>query len=302
MPDKKDVANAPPMTGTPPDYTTSAPDWLDRAHDAIILCDMQGKINYWNHGAETLYGWPKQQAVGSLISELLQSHLPIPLASIFEELQQKGTWDGELRHRIRSGGTVTVSSRWNFFEVADGQKQILEINRDITQQKRVEDAFRGLNQQLQAMVDDLRRTKEMFRALIESAPDAMVIVRQGGEIVLINAQTERMFGYAKEDLIGQNIEMLIPERLRERHTRHRFEFHTNPHARPLGSDLQLYGLRRNGEEFPADISISPLDTEGGVLVSSSIRDTSPRLYHENKLREENLELRRIIDELKGTSS
>ena len=193
---------------------------------------------------------------------------------------------------------MIVSSRWTLRETAGGQKQILEINRDITQQKRVEDAFRGLNQQLQSMVDDLRRTKEMFRALIESAPDAMVIIRDGGEIVLINAQTEKMFGYSKEELLGQSMEVLVPKRFREQHARHRFDFSNNPHIRPLGSGMELFGLRKNGEEFPADISISPLITDEGLLVSSSIRDISARRAIENELRAENLQLRQTISELK----
>jgi PAS domain-containing protein len=111
MADKKDVVRASDMANTPPDYPTPAPDWLDRAHDAIILCDMQGKINYWNHGAETLYGWSRQQAVGTLIGELLSSHLPLSLEVIFEELRQKGTWEGELRHRIRPG-FVRPAPQW----------------------------------------------------------------------------------------------------------------------------------------------------------------------------------------------
>ncbi|HEY3839285.1 MAG TPA: PAS domain S-box protein [Bryobacteraceae bacterium] len=299
MSDENDVGGAGTPEAPPTDKAPSAPEWLDWAHDAIVLCDMQGKIHYWNHGAETLYGWSKQQAAGRLIGELLQSNLPMPRSMILEHLQQHGAWEGELRHRTRSGGTVIVSSRWNLRETAEGQHQILEINRDITQQKRVEDAFRGLNQQLQTMVDDLRRTREMFRALIESAPDAMVIIRQGGDIVLINAQTEKMFGYSKEELLGQSMEILIPERFRERHARLRLDFRNNPHVRPLGSGMELFGLRKNGEEFPADISISPLVTDEGLLVSSSIRDISARLARENQLRQENLELRRQIGELKA---
>ena len=125
-------------------------------------------------------------------------------------------------------------------------------------------------------VTDPRRTDEMFRGLVESAPDAMVIVDMSGSIVLVNAQTERLFGYLREELLGQPVEVLVPDRFHDRHRGHRSRYFTDPHPRPMGAGLDLFGRRKDGSEFPVEISLSPLETADGTLTSSAIRDVSDR--------------------------
>ena len=116
-----------------------------------------------------------------------------------------------------------------------------------------------------------------FRGLLEAAPDALVIVGRSGKIELVNGQTERLFGYRRDELLGQPIESLVPPRYHTVHPRHREGyFATDPHTRPMGAGLDLQAVRKDGSEFPAEISLSPMTTADGVLVTAAIRDVSDR--------------------------
>ncbi|GAA0635589.1 hypothetical protein GCM10009535_09540 [Streptomyces thermocarboxydovorans] len=127
--------------------------------------------------------------------------------------------------------------------------------------------------------------EERFRGLLEAAPDAMVIVDDTGTIKLVNAQTEALFGYRREELLGQSVELLVPHRLRGHHTQHRSAYAANRQVRPMGAGLDLYGLRRDGSEFPVEISLSPLETTEGLLVSAAVRDVSDRKAAEERISE-----------------
>ncbi len=236
---------------------------LDLTDDAIFIRDMEDKIVFWNRGAERLYGWRADEVRGKLARTILQKRFPQPLAQIEAEVSERGSWEGELIHRSRSGGEIIVSSRWVLRrDLAGNPTAILESNRDITR----------------------RATQEqMFRTLLESAPDAMVIVDDVGCIQMINAQTEKLFGYSREELVGQRVECLMPERFRPQHIHHRQGYSQSPRSRAMGVGLDLYGRRKNGTEFPIEISLSPIKTVGGTLVASAIRDVTDRRLAEEAL-------------------
>src|SRR5258708_1260320 len=152
-------------------------------------------------------------------------------------------------------------------------------------------------------VAEQRGADARFRGLLESAPDGIVVVDANGVIVIVTSQTERRFGHTGEELLGQHIEMLVPERFRPRHEGDRSAYASDPHTRPMGAGRALTGLTRNGEEFPVEISLSPLRTEQGVLVMSIIRDITDRRRAEEQiqatLREKEALLREIHHRVKN---
>lgn len=165
---------------------------------------------------------------------------------------------------------------------------------EVTQRRRVEEQLRDLNATLEQRVSErtqalttaseaLNRSEAKFRMLLDSAPDAMVVVDQRGVIVVTNAQTERLFGYPSDELLGQQVELLMPARSRERHQGHRANFLLAPGTRGMAVRLELLGLRKDGSEFPIEVSLSPMVFEQGTLVSSAIRDISQRKLDEAEL-------------------
>jgi PAS domain S-box-containing protein len=134
------------------------------------------------------------------------------------------------------------------------------------------------------MVHRIAEIQKRFRTLLESAPDAMVIINASGTIVMVNRRTEELFGYSRDEITGQPIEMLMPQRFREKHPGRVRSFFTNPSARAMGLGLELFGFKKSGLEFPVEISLSPIETEDGTLVASSLRDITERKQAEEELK------------------
>jgi PAS domain S-box-containing protein len=238
---------------------------VQSSHDAIMGKSLSGVITSWNPGAERLYGYREAEIVGRNAEVLFPIDRRSNELAILSRIARGERVEQYQTERLRKdGSTVMVSLSMSPISDATGTIiGVASVSRDISDRQRAEARFRGL---------------------LEAAPDAIVGVTPDGTIALVNAQVERLFGYHRDELLGQLVEILVPGYARDRHPAHRDGYLHDPAPRPMGAGMQLAGRRKDGSHFPAEISLSSIDTEEGVLVSAAIRDVSDRTRAEAKFR------------------
>lgn len=232
---------------------------FDASPDALLVVDMQGRILRMNVQVSHQFGYGPRDLLGRQIEVLVpdrsrRRHVAHREAYTSDPLPRPMGANLDLFAVRKDGTEFPVDIMLSPIDTQD-MRAVLCVVRDVTSR---------------------RKAEEKFRALLESAPDAMVIADEDGRIVLANAQAERIFGYTRSELLRERIEVLIPERYRAQHPEHRGRYFANPGFRPMGAGFELFGRRRDGSEFPVEVSLSPLHTEEGTLVSSAIRDISER--------------------------
>jgi PAS domain S-box-containing protein len=251
---------------------------LEAAVDGIISIDERGLIQTINPAAERLFGYTAQEVIGQNIKLLMPS-------------PYREEHDGYLARYL-----------------ATGEKRIIGIGREVVGLRKdgttfpmdlsVAEARVGCERIFVGIIRDIterKRTEERFRLVVESTPNAIVMVNAEGLIVLANAQAEKFFGYRREELVGQPVEVLVPERFRVRHSGYRESFFAFPTARPMGAGRDLYGRHKDGSEFPVEIGLTPIQTSEGLHVLSAIVDISERKRAEESLRESEERFRLLVE-------
>jgi len=271
---------------------------IDQIYDAVLTWDWNGPITFWNRGAERLYGFPRAEALGQVSHTLLHTECPGDVNAFVSVLEREGYWEGELEHTTRDGRRISVESRMVLVRQAE-RPYVLETNRDITERLRIGEELRQANDQL--VTRHRERTEERLRQMVESAPNGMVMSDPEGKIVLVNTQMEKLFGYSRDELLGQSLELLVPERFRTRHRDFCTKFFANPEVRPMGTGRDLYGRRKDGSEFPVEIGLNPIENEEGLMVLSAIVDITERKRAEVALRRLNDELEQGMHRLSVTN-
>jgi PAS domain S-box-containing protein len=259
---------------------------VDGSDNAIIGKTLDGTIVSWNHAAGRIYGYRSQEAIGQPIGLIIPPERAGEMEEILDRVSRGAPVSYHDTVLLCKDGTrlhvaVTISPVRNGAGTVVGAASIA---RDIS---------------------DRFKAEQRFRRLVQNAPDAMVIIDSHGTITLVNEQTERLFGYPGAELEGQPVEILVPQRLRGRHTHHRDDYFTAPQIRRMGTGLELSGLRSDGTEFPIEISLAPVETDEGTLASAAIRDITERRQAELALagaRDEALAATRIKSQFVATVS
>jgi PAS domain S-box-containing protein len=246
---------------------------LDASPLAIVAVDSGGLVLVWNQSAERILGWRAEETIGQQVP--VDSHLL---------LNAEGK--AEIRLHRKDGAAIDAEVRIAFWPDGRGRVAIFSDSHDRVFEKKLVhvelELERVTEKERQARGE--ARIERRFRELLEAAPDAIIEVDREGHIVLLNLVTEKLFGYSRQELLGQPVELLIPESVRAGHVRRREGYWNHPATRPMGSGLTLEGRRKDGSQFPVEISLSPVHSEEGLRITAVIRDISERKQAEDQIR------------------
>jgi PAS domain S-box-containing protein len=266
-------------------------DLLEAAPDAMVVVNQDGEIVLLNLQAEKQFGYRRDELLGQKVKNIIpegfaERLIADDLRSAEDALAQQIGTGIELTGQRRDGSEFPIEIMLSPLESTEGILVTAAI-RDISVRKAAE--------------KHLAQMESRYRGLLEAAPDAMVVVNHDGEIVLLNLQAEKQFGYRRDELLGQKVKNIIPEGFAERLIADDLRSAEDALAQQIGTGIELTGRRKDGGEFPIEIMLSPLESAEGILVTAAIRDITERKRNERTLQEKNTELQVAVNELDAFS-
>jgi len=245
-------------------------DILDLAN--VIIHDMEGKILHWTTGCERLYGWTRREALGQIVHHLLKTKYPLPRSQIAAALRERGSWEGELEHQTKSGSAVSIASLWVARKSTDNSiRFVLQTNNDITGLKRAQ--------------ADLATREAHLRSILDTVPEAMIVIDERGLVTSFSAAAAKLFGYRPEEVIGRNVRMLMPEPYRAEHDGYIANYLRTGEARIIGYGRLVKGLTKHGAVFPMELAVGEARANGERIFTGFARDLTSRQKMEEELRQ-----------------
>jgi PAS domain S-box-containing protein len=260
---------------------------FDKSPDAVAIADPEGRITSVSQRLEQWFGYTSLELIGQPLLILIPNRYRVAYSSgraanltgLTGDVKEAGL---ENLGRRKDGSEFPVDMQFSYVESAEGRVAVC--------------VFRDCSSPIIAQ-EAMPESEPLFRALFEFSPDAIIASDRKGSITEVNARVESMFGYARGELVGQSIEILVPERFRHAHPAHRNGYTSAARVRPMGAGLELYGRRRDGSEFPADIMLGPVETQDGPIVLCVIRDLTEKRDAEDALRRSEQQKRYLEEEL-----
>ncbi|MBY5369147.1 PAS domain S-box protein [Rhizobium leguminosarum] len=237
----------------------------------ILIHRFEGTISHWSIGCENMYGWTRDEAVGENVYELLATRFPEPVDEIRNQIKQRGFWQGEIIHRHKSGHEIHAASRCVLVNLPDGDLAIIQTNSDVSALKQAQDAVKSREAHLSSILD--------------TVPDAMVVIDHKGMVLSFSKAAEKLFGMASDQICGRNVRNLMPNPYRDAHDGYIGHYIETGEKRIIGYGRVVTGQRADGTQFPMELHVGEATANGERIFTGFVRDLTSRFKIEEDLRQ-----------------